>query len=946
MNPKVTYINPWRKPIIAAICLLVFFAVIGFLRIVPVENKQEAIPASILGPPVDFNADIRPIINKKCIACHGGVKKSGGFSLLFEEEALAVNESGLRAIVPGNTWKSELLNRITHHDPEVRMPLDADPLTDEEVRLFRRWINQGAPWKDHWAYIPPKKQEVPNVDSEWVSNDIDKFVLQRMTEEGLSPNPRADKYSLIRRVSLDLTGLPPTLEQVAAFVEDDSADAYENLVDELLSSPAYGERWAAMWMDLARYADSKGYEADRPRSIWKYRDWLIKAFNTNMSFDQFVAEQLAGDLFPKPDDPNYIATAFHRNTMNNDEGGTDNEEFRNAALIDRVNTTWSVLQGTTMECVQCHSHPYDPIRHEDFFKSMAFFNQSADADIPSESPVLVDFEDEEDQSALERIQEWVRGHCGGNAEHNPRYYRQLIRITEPKLHPHFFEQMEKGLAIPGTSVFKVSDSVYSRRKEVPFTGENRLMLRYQADTSVGVMQIRVDAKDGEIIGSFPVNQKTKKVFDNEEKKDKIYTIRETLSVPIKPMFGKRDLYFVLEGADKAHTECFIEWVVLHQALPGEGQKGYDKVEKDFHDIFNTDKKRTTTPIMVDLKDGYRRKTRVFEKGNWMVLGEEVKPGVPEKWNSFKNDWPQDRLGLAQWIISHKNPLTARVTVNRFWEQLFGLGIVETLEDFGSQGIPPTHPELLDWMALRFIHHHNWDVKALLKELVSSSTYQQSSIMRDDHKEVDPRNKLLARGPRVRLNSEQVRDQALAVSGLLSGKMFGPSVMPVQPEGIWQVVYSGGFSWKTSQGEDRNRRALYTFWRRTSPYPSFISFDAPSREFCLPRRINTNTPLQALVTLNDPVYLEAAQALARKVLKDKGSEKVDQKIKLMYSLTMLRGIQEDKMEDLLKLYQQTSVYFDNDPEAICQFTGEESKELALWTVMANAMMNLDEFVMKS
>ncbi len=945
MNPKVTYINPWRKPIIAAVSLLVFFAVIGILRVLPVEDKHHVLPESLLGPAVDFNADIRPIINKKCIACHGGVKKSGGLSFLFEEEALAVNESGKRAIVPGNTWKSELLSRITHHDPEFRMPLDADPLSNEEVKLFRRWINQGAPWKDHWAYIAPKAQEEPKVESEWVSNDIDKFVLQQLEEKGLPPNPRADKYTLIRRVSLDLTGLPPSISQVKAFVEDQSPNAFEKVVDDLLASPAYGERWAAMWMDLARYADSKGYEADRPRSIWKYRDWLIKAFNENIPFDQFVTEQLAGDLLPKPKDEHFIATAFHRNTMNNDEGGTDNEEFRNAALIDRVNTTWTVLQGTTMECVQCHSHPYDPIRHEDFFKSMAFFNQSADADIPSEAPVLKDFEEEEDLAALERIQDWVRGHCGGNAEHNPRYYEDLIRITEPKLHPHYFEQMDKGIAIPGTAVFKVSDSVYSRKKEVPFMGENRMMLRYQADTSIGVMQIRVDAKDGELIGSFPVKKRTKTVYDKKEKKDKTYTIRETISVPVKQVYGNRDLYLVLEGAEKSHTECFIEWVAFHQALPGEGQKGYDKVEKDFYELFNSDKKKSTTPIMVDLKDGYRRKTHVFEKGNWMVLGDVVKPGVPDKWNAFKPDWERDRLGLAQWIFSTKNPLTARVTVNRFWEQLFGLGIVETLEDFGSQGFAPTHPELLDWLALRFMHQHKWDVKSLLKEIVMSSTYQQASIMREDHREVDPRNQWLARGPRVRLTAEQVRDQALAVSGLLSRKMYGPSVMPEQPEGIWQVVYSGEFNWATSQGEDRHRRAIYTFWRRTSPYPSFISFDSPSREFCLPRRIATNTPLQALVTLNDPVYLEAAQALARRVLKDEDSPGLEQRIRRMYSFALLRGIQEEKMEDLTKLFHETQVYFRNDPEAICQFTGEDNEELAIWTVMANAIMNLDEFIMK-
>lgn len=909
---------------------------------VSIENKHKYVPAAILGQEVDFNLDIRPIINKKCIACHGGVKKSGGFSLLFEEEALAVNESGERAIVPGSTRKSELVNRITHHDPELRMPLEGEPLDKEEIALLTKWINQGAKWKDHWAYTPPQPQQVPNISSTWIQNDIDKFIFAKLKKEKLLPNPKSDRYTLLRRVSLDLTGLPPTLEEMEAFLGDESDLAFEKVVDRLLASTAFGERWAAMWMDMARYADSKGYEADRPRSIWKYRDWLIKAFNDNLPFDQFITLQLAGDLLPHPTDEHLIATAFHRNTMNNDEGGTDNEEYRTIALIDRVNTTWSVLQGTTMECVQCHSHPYDPIRHENFYQSMAFFNQSADADIPSESPTLVEFKEAEDWEKLGRIKNWVSEYPG---EKDSVYFERLIRITEPKIHPHYFEQMDKGLPVRGTATFKVTDSVYSFTKEVPLMGEDRIMLRYRADTSVGSLQIRLDSKEGEIIGSLPVKRKTKTEYDKEEKKDKIYTINETVSFPVKPTVGKRDVFLVLEGNTGLNTTCVLEWVIFHHALPGEEEVGFEGIAKDFYDVFNSTNEKITTPIMLELRDGYRRKTNVFEKGSWMSHGDEVEPGVPSKWNTFTPTMEKNRLGLTQWLIDPENPLTARVTVNRFWEQLFGLGIVETIEDFGSQGFAPTHPELLDWLALQFVQEHQWDIKKLIKQLVMSATYQQSSHMREDLEQVDSRNYLLARGPRLRLTAEQVRDQALAVSGLLSSKMYGPSVMPEQPDGIWQVVYSGD-KWVTSSGEDKYRRALYTFWRRTSPYPSFISFDAPSREVCLPRRIDTNTPLQALVSLNDPVYLETAQGLARRTLASSPEANPEKLIAVMYGFAMARGLDSEKLQDLMELYGQTQVYFDNDPEAICLFTGEEDKELAVMTVMANVIMNLDEFVMKS
>lgn len=913
------------------------------LRVIPLENKHRIVPGIVLGERVDYNRDIRPIVNNKCIACHGGVKKSGGFSLLFEEEALAVNESGKRAIVPGNVWKSELINRIKHQDPEYRMPLEEEPLSEAEIELFIKWVNQGAAWDDHWAYKAPLAQEVPAREEAWVINDIDRFVMQKLEEKELQPNPLSDRYSLIRRLSFDTRGLPPDLNEVQAYLEDSAENAYEKLVDRFLDSPAYGEKWAAMWMDLARYADSKGYEADRPREIWKYRDWLIQAFNENMPYDQFVTEQLAGDLFSNPTDENYVATAFHRNTMNNDEGGTDNEEFRVAAVLDRVNTTWSVIQGTTMECVQCHSHPYDPIRHEDYYRSLAFFNQTADADIPSEAPFLIDFKSEEDQEKLKGIQTWVSQNGSQPTEQHPDYYTRLIRLGEAKIHPHYFEQMNKGIPVKGTSTFKVTPEIFSRTRKLPFVGEDRILFKVRAEKGKGKISFRLDSLRGREIGSWNVRPKTKTRFNEETKEDETYSVMEVISIPVKPIQGTHDLYLAYEGVEGEELTCTFEWVMLHRALPGEEQEGYEEIEQAFHELYNSEEEKETTPVMVSLPARYQRETRVFEKGSWMVPGEPVTPGVPAIWNPFGETYNPDRLGFSQWLFSPDNPLTARVMVNRLLEQLFGRGLVSSMEDFGSQGYAPTHPELLDWLALRFSQDLDWDIKKLLKEILMSATYRQSSHFKDQKDDPDPLNEWLARGPRLRLTAEQIRDQALAVSGLLSEKMGGPSVMPEQPDGIWQVVYSGT-QWLTSKGEDKHRRALYTFWRRTSPYPSIIAFDAPSREFCLPKRIATNTPLQALVTLNDPVYLEAAVALGRKVLENYTED--EERLALLYSLAMRRGIDPDKLGDLRRLLQQSQTYFETQPDAICQLVGEENKELAVYTVVANAVMNLDEFLMKS
>jgi hypothetical protein len=880
-------------------------------------------------PEIDFNTQIRPILNKNCITCHGGVKRSGGFSLLFPSEALEPNESGKPAIIPGNPRESEMIHRIKHHDPEIRMPQDGDPLSKEEIELITQWIKQGAKWQDHWAYVKPEPVDVPDVSSKWIKNDIDRFVLQKLEENKLKPSPMADKTTLLRRVSLDLTGLPPTTLELQQFLADESAQAYEKVVDRLLASPHYGERWTAMWMDLARYADSKGYEKDGPRTIWPYRDWLIKAFNEDKPYDQFVIEQLAGDLLPNPSNDLLIATAFHRNTMNNDEGGTDDEEFRVAAVIDRVNTTWKVLQATTMECVQCHSHPYDPVRHEDYFKSYAFFNNTADEDVPDESPVLKIFTNEIDEEHLEKIKLWVAEHTPSEIEKSQKIaeFANLIKITSPKIHPLSFDQITKG-ALLDNKYLAVEDGGHSRLKGVTLNNENRMMVRYRSNRNTGRVEMRIGNPEGKLLGIWDL------------KKNKSDNKWETITIPIVPMSGIHDVHFMFKDPGEQGYVCTIEWVLFHEGLPGEQEKGYNVIKDKFLALLNSNEV-IATPVMVEYKEGYRRKTHIFERGNWMVHGDEVEPGVPQAWNPLPEGAPLNRLGMAQWLVSKDNPLAARVMVNRLWAQLFGTGIVETLEDFGSQGFAPSHPELLDWLAQQFMHQHNWSIKKQLKQIVMSAVYQQSSRIAPELLEKDPRNYLLARGPRVRLSSEQIRDQALAVSGLLSNKMYGASVMPPQPEGLWQVVYSG-LKWITSEGEDKYRRALYTFWRRTNPYPSLVTFDSPSREFCVTRRYNTNTPLQALVTLNDPVYMEAAQALAQR-MKENG--RVEDQITNGYRMAMIKEIDAQKLQTLKRLYEEALQHFKDDPNSIKEFTGENDIDLAALTVVANTIMNLDEFLTK-
>jgi hypothetical protein len=738
---------------------------------------------------VDFNTQVRPILNKNCMSCHGGVRQSGGLSFLFPEMAVDTLDSGEFAIVPGSPKKSALIDRIKETDPELRMPPEGPGLTDQEIQVLTDWIKQGAPWEDHWAYVPPDRDlSAPVVEDHKALNEIDGFVVNKLAEHGLSLSPKTDKNTLIRRVSFDLTGLPPSDSLFTSFMKDEDPGAYERLVDLLLASEHFGERWAAFWLDLARYADSQGYQKDNLRpTMWVYRDWVINAFNQDMPFDQFTIEQLAGDLLPQASNEQLLATAFHRNTMNNDEGGTDDEEFRVAAVLDRVNTTFEVWQGTTMSCVQCHTHPYDPIKHEEYYGLYAYFNNTMDSDKTSDQPNAMLL--------------------------SPRQQLQKQRLEE-----------------------------------------------------------------------YLAQQKS---------------ANDTLS--------------------QEYREALMELLSI---------------------------KPLKVPVMKELPADSSRKSHVFVRGNWLVHGDEVSPAVPTALNASVSQTPADRLELAQWLVHPDNPLTSRVMVNRFWEQLFGRGLVETLEDFGSQGSLPIHPELLDWLAVQFADQYQWSVKALLRQIVLSATYQQSSKVDSQLLDLDPYNRLLARGPRVRLSAEQIRDQALVISGLFNPTTYGPSVMPPQPEGVWNVIRHRA-RWETSKDPKyQNRRAIYTFWRRVSPYPSMITFDATSREFCVSRRIRTNTPLQAFVTLNDPVFFKATKTLAKLMMESSGD--LENQIRFGFQKALYRQPTEQELSTMKTLFNRTSALYREQPEeiaAITDGTDNPTVEMAATINMAAVLLNLDEVITK-
>jgi hypothetical protein len=953
---------PYRYlPSAAFLCLLTF---------APIASAAE--------PPVDFARQIKPILAAKCLACHGPDQdaRKAGLRLDTREGALAETESGGLAIMAGNPAKSELLDRVAHADPDLRMPPKeiGKEVTPAEAALLKRWIAEGAEYRPHWAFVPPQRAALPVVkQSQWPENAIDRFVLARLEQEGLSPSESADRYALARRLYLDLLGVPPTIAEADAFVADRAPDAYERKVDELLASPRFGERWAHVWLDQARYADSAGYAQDPPRTIWRYRDWVVSALNKNLPFDQFTVEQLAGDMLEHPNDAQLIATAFHRNTMTNSEGGTDDEEFRNAAIIDRVNTTMQVWMGMTMGCAQCHTHKYDPITQQEYFRFYAVFNQTQDADRGDESPLLMTpsadqlAENERLTAEIAKLEKQIAEKAVAEVKPPARsgeLKTRFVRVELPGkgVYLHLAEVQafagganvatsgkatQKSTGFEGPPQYAIdgnTDGDY-KAKSVSHTGENESDPWWEVDlgTAQAVTEIvlhnRTDAGSHARLANFRVI-----ALDNEHQPVWVTTVATSPNPSAKFELPKTFEAFT----DKQKNEV-TTYFAANSASP-EVQQWRAKLDAAKKQIAGL--QGVSTPIFRELPTQQQRKTFLQYRGNFMDKGPEVQAGVPAVFPPLPSDAPVNRLTVARWLVDSKNPLTARVAVNRCWEQLFGMGIVETSEDFGVQGEPPSHPELLDYLAVELMHT-GWDTKALIKQIVTSATYRQTSKVSRPLRERDPFNRLLARGPRTRLSAEHVRDQALAASGLLSAKMFGASVQPPRPKLGLASAFGGSTDWETSPGEDKYRRGLYTSWRRTTPYPSMTTFDATSREVCTIRRIATNTPLQALVTLNDPVYVEAAQALARRMIVDGGATPRERAI-YGFRLCVTRPPSEAETARLVKLYEDSLTKYKADATAAMQMAtdplgplpaGINPAEAAAWSVVGNVLLNLDEVLAK-
>ncbi len=890
---------------------------------------------------IDFNTQIKPILNKHCIHCHGGVKQNGGFSMMTRESIVAPTTSGKPAILPGNARNSEFIKRLTTEDVEERMPFEGNPLSSTEIELLTQWVNEGAEWGLHWAYNPVQKIEVPKrakalgaVSAKsivnWERNNIDYFINKKLIANDLTPSQLADKNAILRRVSLDLIGLPAPKALSDAFLRKDNPITYEQLVDELLASPRYGERWASMWLDLARYADSKGFERDPNRSIYPYRDYVIQAFNQDLPYDQFITEQLAGDLLENPTDVQLIATGFHRNTTNNDEGGTNNEEYRVAAVINRVNTTGEALLGSTFACIQCHGHPYDPFEHKEYYQMMAFFNNTRDEDTHKEYPLLRMYRPE-DSLKLVHLTNWVKE---VENEERATEIKHFLKTWQPTINSIDTDSLVNA-ALYDTKYLGFRQNGQAIIRKVPLTGKNKLIIKVLNAKKGGHFTVHLGTKNGPIITQY-----------------KFATSKLTtpfIEMPLTETTGTHDLYLQYQNPLLTNPNAMdfrLDWFYFTNGFPGESDADYSSQQQAYWELMNTTP--PTTLIMLDNPEDRSRTTKIFDRGNWQTHKEKVQPAVPKILNPFSENAPNNRLGLAQWITDKQNPLTARTMVNRLWEQLFGTGLVETVEDLGTQGKMPSHPQLLDWLAYQYMHDFEWSTKRLLKEIVTSSTYRQTAKVTAELLEKDPYNQLLSRGPRVRLSAEQIRDQALAVSGLLNPKMYGKPVMPHQPDGIWNTPYNND-KWVVSEGAEKYRRTIYTYMKRSAPFPAMETFDVATRDICSARRIRTNTPLQALVTLNDEGYIEAAKHFAQS-LKSENHGDVKAQIEAGYAIAIGKTIDTKKLTILENLYTTSLQDFQENPAAAKTMIAglaieKDIAEIAAMTVVTNAIMNLDEFMMK-
>ncbi len=940
---------------------------------------------------VDFARDVLPILSANCFACHGPDEHQRQAELRLDIEATAKELRGdVAPIVPSDAEASAIIARLTSDEPDVMMPPPGSnkSVTPEQIEIIRQWIDQGAEWSRHWSFEPVVRP----------AGTLDDQVATELASRGLSLRERADSHTLLRRLSLDLIGLPPTPDVADAFAADPSEAAYERLVDELLASPQFGGHWGRMWLDLACYADTKGYEKDLGRTMWPYRDWVVEAFNSDMPLDQFTVDQLAGDLLPNPTQSQLIATAFHRNTMSNDEGGTDDEEFRTTAIKDRIDTTVQVWMGLTMGCAKCHTHKYDPISHNDYYSFYAIFNQTEDADRYDDFPLLAITTPEQEAQrnelqagvtqlesdlavaeaiARERTvqgeQLWhlaqaVEATSTGGATltitdpgditatgTTPETDTYSLTITLPAgrhtafridVIPVMYEDGQIGLGRnPADPNFVLSELVIE-----PLEGDSaeRLTLANpRADFSQDQWDV-AEAIDGDTATGWAVVPRSREphlaLFDlaTALELEQPAQVRITLDQQYGDRLTLSQFQIYTSGADPAVLE-------LPNDSP-ECRRLRDELAsaRDALNAFNAG--LAQIPVMRELSAEGHRETRVHQRGNFLDPGDVVQPSLLSAFHSLDEGASPDRLGVARWLVSPENPMTPRVWANRVWARLFGIGIVETEEDFGALGSPPSNPELLDWLAAEY-RDGGWSLKHLLKVIVLSETYRQASDITPELTAADPRNEYASRGARYRLSAEVVRDQTLAVSGLLSLKAGGPAVMPPQPAGLWRSTYNGQ-SWVDAEGEDRYRRGIYTYLKRTTPYPSFMTFDGGSGEVCMVRRIRTNTPLQALVTLNDPVYLEAAAALARRMVTE--ADDPQSRAERGLRLALIRPLREGEAAPLIALQRDAQSMFAADPAAADALIADchaergdiPAAEFAAWIVTANVILNLDEFLTRN
>lgn len=984
---------------------------------------------------VDFNRDIRPILSDRCFVCHGpdqSSEEAQQTDLRLDDRQAAIDHGVFDF---QNIDASELISRITSTDPDLQMP-PADShlkrVSEAEVGLLKQWIEQGAEYKQHWAYIPPSRPDVPEMqDNSHVANPIDAFVLRRLQSSPLTPSDTANRETLIRRVSYDLTGLPPSIDEIDAFLNDPRPlnVAYEAVVDRLLQSPHYGEQMARFWLDAARYADSSGYQYDRERKQWVWRDWVIHAFNTNMRFDDFTIQQLAGDLLEDATDQTRLATGFNRNHPITIEGGVVDEEYRTEYVMDRVVTTSTVWLGQTMLCARCHDHKYDPISQENFYQFYSFFNNvperglnGFDPKLTVASPLSSDHRALTDkvakaqasfdalnlpwknweQAARESSADWeaqipkeVKSSGGATPKQlddksvlmtgrNPAKDDYTLEFASPgpvaaiRLEAITHPSLTEGSASRGSNGnFVLSEFVVETKSTESDPFAQVTIVSAEADYEQKNFTIN-QAIDGKVNSSgWAVDGNTRPenrtaIFSLSEPIPAGSTVRITMKhrYGLSHQIGRFRISFSPRLTSGASTEKLLaipanqrsteQTLQLQAALVLDfGDPTARQAYLHVQELQEQLAKSSSFPATLIMKEmDTPRQAYILDRGEYdkPLKDRPVQPGVPEAMGSLPESAPKNRLGLARWLVAPDQPLTARVTVNRFWQQLFGTGLVKTSEDFGAQSEYPSHPDLLDWLAVEFMNS-GWNVKHIMKTMVMSSTYRQSSEITEDAHRLDPNNRLLSHGPRIRLDGEVIRDTALAVSGLLERKIGGPSVYPYHPEGLWLEInnrpnFSRAYPHQTDPSQ-HHRRTLYTYWKRTVPPPSIATFDAPSREYCVVRRSSTNTPLQAFVMLHDPQFVEAARHLAARMLTEGGND-AESQIELGFRCCTGRSPSTRELRILLNAYANHHQKYQAEPSAADQLlsvgvtsvtTQTDPAKLAAMTQVARMLMNLSEFLTK-